>query len=209
MGIYENARRATQQKLTDTFWKIYQTRPISKITVKEITEQCGVGRGTFYNHFQDVYAILDGIEQELSVSLNALCEQVRGQALGLTDFNRILYDCYSDSKTREYVQLLVLEHRDPFFAQDYTNTLKKLLFEVCVEDEAEACTPKEKLILNGAISAFVNLLLDCICTAIDIDISEINEFMMGIMQNGVYVTLTNRFGIHALKNPFSMSLTRG
>lgn len=206
MGIYENARKATRQKLTDAFWTLYQNRPISKITVKEIAERCGVGRGTFYNHFQDVYAILEEIEKELSVSLNALCEQVRGQTLGLTDFNRILYDCYSDEKIREYVRLLVLEHRDPFFAQDYTNTLKKLLYEVCVEVDEEECTSKEKLVLDGAISAVVNLLLNCICTTMDIH--EINELIIGFMQNGVYVTLTNRFGIHALKNPFSMTFTR-
>lgn len=203
MGIYENARKATRQKLTEAFWKLYQERPISKITVKEIAERCGVGRGTFYNHFQDVYAILEEIEQELSVSLNALCEQVRGQALGLTDFNRVLYDCYSDETMREYVRLLVLEHRDPFFAQDYTNTLKKLLYEVCVEVDEEECTQKEKLVLDGAISAVVNLLLNCICTTMDIQ--EINELILGFMQNGIYVTLTNRFGIHALKNPFAVA----
>lgn len=203
MGIYENARKATRQKLTEAFWKLYQERPISKITVKEIAERCGVGRGTFYNHFPDVYAILEEIEQELSVSLNALCEQVRGQALGLTDFNRVLYDCYSDETMREYVRLLVLEHRDPFFAQDYTNTLKKLLYEVCVEVDEEECTSKEKLVLDGAISAVVNLLLNCICTTMDIQ--EINELILGFMQNGIYVTLTNRFGIHALKNPFAVA----
>lgn len=203
MGIYENARKATRQKLTEAFWKLYQERPISKITVKEIAERCGVGRGTFYNHFQDVYAILEEIEQELSVSLNALCEQVRGQALGLTDFNRVLYDCYSDETMREYVRLLVLEHRDPFFAQDYTNTLKKLLYEVCVDVDEEECTSKEKLVLDGAISAVVNLLLNCICTTMDIQ--EINELILGFMQNGIYVTLTNRFGIHALKNPFAVA----
>lgn len=202
MGIYENARKATRQKLTEAFWKLYQERPISKITVKEIAAQCGVGRGTFYNHFPDVYAILEEIERELSVSLNALCEQVRGQTLGLTDFNRVLYDCYSDETMREYVRLLVLEHRDPFFAQDYTNTLKKLLYEVCVEVDEEECTSKEKLVLDGAISAVVNLLLNCICTTMDIQ--EINELILGFMQNGIYVTLTNRFGIHALKNPFAV-----
>ena len=40
------------------------------------------------------------------------------------------------------------------------------------------------------------------------DIQEINELIIGIMQNGVYVTLTNWFGIHALKNPFSMAFAR-
>lgn len=206
MGIYENARKATRQKLTDAFWEMYKERPISKITVKELVAACSVGRGTFYNHFQDVYAILEEIEHELSGSLNVLCEQVRGQALGLTDFNKILYDCYNDEKMREYVRLLVLKHRDPFFAQEYTNTLKQLLSEICVDSTSKECTPKEKLILDGAISAVVNLLLNCICTTMDIH--EINELIIGFMQNGIYVTLTNRFGIHALKNPFATPFTQ-
>ena len=37
------------------------TYPLNKITIADITEQCGVNRQTFYYHFQDIYALLEWI----------------------------------------------------------------------------------------------------------------------------------------------------
>ncbi len=37
------------------------TKPIEKITIKEITDKAGVIRPTFYNHFQDKYELLEWI----------------------------------------------------------------------------------------------------------------------------------------------------
>ena len=37
------------------------SRPIEKITIKEITDRAGVIRPTFYNHFQDKYELLEWI----------------------------------------------------------------------------------------------------------------------------------------------------
>lgn len=201
MGIYENARKATKEKIKDTFWEMYKTKPISKITVKELSEACAIGRGTFYNHFEDVYAVLDDIENELSFSLNAMCTQIYEKIPSLTDFSEFLYKYYNNQKTQNYIQVLVLEHRDPFFSKDYIQTLKELLYDVCVEHDKTVQSEKEKVIVDGAISSVVILLLNCICTT-ELTLEETNEIIIGFMQNGIYITLTNRFGIDLLKNPF-------
>ena len=38
-----------------------ETEPFDKITVKDIVEDCGVNRQTFYYHFQDIYDLLGWI----------------------------------------------------------------------------------------------------------------------------------------------------
>jgi probable dihydroxyacetone kinase regulator len=38
-----------------------QKRPIDKITVKDLVEECGVTRQTFYNHFYDIYDLVEWI----------------------------------------------------------------------------------------------------------------------------------------------------
>lgn len=204
MGIYENARNATKNRIVENFWTLYKNKPIEKITVRELAEASGIGRGTFYNHFQDVYAVLEDIEAKLSMSLNNMCVDVRKNIPTLAGLNRVLYTYYGEEMTQDYIRLLVLEHRDPFFAGRYLEELKNLVTDVCMEPDHTVSSDKEKMIIDGAITAVTDLLLNCICKS-SLTIEETDELILGFMQNGFYVTLTSRFDIHALKNPFTFS----
>jgi probable dihydroxyacetone kinase regulator len=50
--------------LAESLKELSETRPIEKITIKEITDKAGVIRPTFYNHFQDKYELLEWIVRE-------------------------------------------------------------------------------------------------------------------------------------------------
>ncbi len=43
---------------------LLEERPLDKITVKDITDRCGLTRNTFYYHFQDIYDLLGYIFRE-------------------------------------------------------------------------------------------------------------------------------------------------
>ncbi len=51
----------TKQGIRMSFIKLLNERPLDKITVKDIVEDCGVNRNTFYYHFQDIYALLEDV----------------------------------------------------------------------------------------------------------------------------------------------------
>ena len=53
--------------LAESLKELSKTRPIEKITIKEITDKAGVIRPTFYNHFQDKYELLEWIVREDSM----------------------------------------------------------------------------------------------------------------------------------------------
>ena len=50
-----------KREIKNSFIKLLTERPISQITVKDIVEDCGVNRNSFYYHFQDVYDLVDWI----------------------------------------------------------------------------------------------------------------------------------------------------
>ncbi|MGI5888853.1 MAG: TetR/AcrR family transcriptional regulator C-terminal domain-containing protein [Oscillospiraceae bacterium] len=50
---------STKQALADSLKKLASRKPLEKITVKDIVEDCNVNRQTFYYHFQDIYDLLD------------------------------------------------------------------------------------------------------------------------------------------------------
>lgn len=55
---------STKEALGSALKKMLSVKPIDKITVKDIVEQCGVNRQTFYYHFDDVYDLLEWVFEE-------------------------------------------------------------------------------------------------------------------------------------------------
>jgi len=54
-------KNAIDVVLAESLKELAATRPIEKITIKEITDRAGVIRPTFYNHFQDKYELMEWI----------------------------------------------------------------------------------------------------------------------------------------------------
>ncbi len=51
----------TEQAIVDSFLKLLDERPINKISVRDIVEDCGINRNTFYYHFADIHALVDEV----------------------------------------------------------------------------------------------------------------------------------------------------
>ena len=59
-------------------------KPLDKVTISDITDDCGISRNTFYYHFQDITALLEHI-------LNADVERVLSQHLDMDSWDCLLY----------------------------------------------------------------------------------------------------------------------
>ncbi len=67
------SQNAIDLVLAESLKSLSTTKPIEKITIKEITDKAGVIRPTFYNHFQDKYELLEWITvNELFVPVDPL-----------------------------------------------------------------------------------------------------------------------------------------
>ena len=51
----------TKQAIQASFLKLLDTYPLRDITVRMITEDCGINRKSFYYHYQDIYSVLEWI----------------------------------------------------------------------------------------------------------------------------------------------------
>ena len=59
----------TQRAIAESLIKLLNERPLDKITIKDIVEDCGINRNTFYYHFEDIPSLVKQI-------LNAEAEKV-------------------------------------------------------------------------------------------------------------------------------------
>ena len=55
----------TKYVLGDSLKKLLQKKPLNKITVTEIVNDCSMNRMTFYYHFKDIYDLADWTLQEV------------------------------------------------------------------------------------------------------------------------------------------------
>ncbi|MDE6201806.1 MAG: TetR/AcrR family transcriptional regulator [Clostridiales bacterium] len=51
----------TRNAIIASFLKLLEERPLNKITIKDIVEDCGINRNSFYYHFQDIPALIGEI----------------------------------------------------------------------------------------------------------------------------------------------------
>lgn len=49
----------TKRALEQSLKNLLQQKPLSKITISDITEDCGISRMTFYYHFKDLYDLVE------------------------------------------------------------------------------------------------------------------------------------------------------
>ncbi len=54
----------TRKAIKESFIRLLEQHPLNDITVKDIVEECGINRNSFYYHYQDLPALIEEIIKE-------------------------------------------------------------------------------------------------------------------------------------------------
>lgn len=89
----------TQRAIMESFVRLLNQRPLDKITVKDIVQDCGISRNTFYYHFQDIYDLLQAtfsavLDNVLSEDLTTWQESLMACTRFALENRRALYHVY-------------------------------------------------------------------------------------------------------------------
>lgn len=110
----------TKKAIMASFFKLLEKNPLDKITVKSITDDCGVNRNTFYYYYQDIYELLEDIfmqEAEKTISeMSELNSWQDGLCVGLKfiiENKRVVFHAYN-SLGRETVERFLYKVTDDF-----------------------------------------------------------------------------------------------
>lgn len=71
----------TKDAIKQSFMKLLNSKPLSKITVKEIVEDCKINRNSFYYHYNDIPSLVEEI-------LNEQVDEIVSLGAGAS-----IYDC--------------------------------------------------------------------------------------------------------------------
>lgn len=102
----------TKEAIKNSLIKLLNERPINKITIKDITDDCGINRNSFYYHYSDLpsliseivnaeadriinkYSKIDSIEEGLSVAIDFALENKAAVMHIHNSPNREIYESY-------------------------------------------------------------------------------------------------------------------
>lgn len=180
----------TKRALEASLKKLVKTKPLNKITVSDITDDCGINRMTFYYHFKDIYDLVEWI-----------CYEDVAKVLG----DNKTYDTWQEG----FLDLfeLVLENKD-FIMNVYNSVSKehietflyKLTFKLMedvVEEQAKGMNVNDMdkyFIANFYKYAFVGLMLEWIKDGMKKDPKKIIEKLSAVIQGSIKEAL-NRLKI--------------
>jgi len=108
-----SASIVTENALASSLKSLMKKYPINKISVKMVTDKCGVTRHTFYNHFHDVYDLLEWIfENEVIDELDEYCSLSNWKkgifiVLKYTLDNKIICSNTCKSLGREHLEMFL------------------------------------------------------------------------------------------------------
>ena len=66
---HANKALFTKQAMYHALKKLITTKSINKITIKDITDTCGLNRQTFYYHFNDIYHLLKWLFEQEAIDI--------------------------------------------------------------------------------------------------------------------------------------------
>jgi len=69
--------KQTHREIMDTLLKLLEEKNINRVTVSEICRSVGINRSTFYEHFLDVYDVLEKIADEIGNEAHKLAPKKR------------------------------------------------------------------------------------------------------------------------------------
>lgn len=135
--------RKTKKALKEGLTKLMLEKSINNISVKELTEEVDINRGTFYLHYRDVFDMVEQIESELLRDFTKIMdshttEKLTGQPLPF------LIDLFAFLKENADIAAAFLGSYGDI---SFVNKLKEIVREKCLNDWM-------KMFNNGKVNKF-------------------------------------------------------
>lgn len=187
MKGYENVKVDTKGRIIRAFWELYKTTRIEKITVKSITDACGIYRTTFYLHFADVYAVLEHIEYCLLKEIReVVMDHENPTRIEREKFLNDLFLCFTDNF--DYLRVLLDGKHNPEFSRLYKAELTN---RICMVHQIDIASMDQeiKAIALKSLEAMINLYLS-LGDIPNVSFDKLVKVIDGYMHNGIINTLS-------------------
>lgn len=174
----------TKQALTAALKELLRTKPISKVTISDICNQCGIRRQSFYYHFADLPELVEWIcwsEAEKALKENK----------GYASWQEGFYDIFLVAKKEKPFIMNIYHSVSGDTLQSYLFRLTMPLLKNVVEEVAHSLkiddiTESDKLFIERFYSsAFVDVMLEWVARDMQDDPKVIIEHLSPLVKGTI------------------------
>lgn len=175
----------TEKAIIDSFLKLLNERPLDKITIKDIVEDCGINRNTFYYHFEDIPSLVKTIlntETQKAFSEHGDMVSWEDSFLEASQFalqnKKVVYHIYNSVRREEVEQ--------------YLSSITQEVMRQYVETEAKDVKASEEdkaLIVSFYKSALVGMILDWLNTGMQYEPQQVVKRLGSMLEGNIKAAL--------------------
>ena len=173
----------TKKTLAEALKRAMKAKPLSKITVSEIINDCGVNRKTFYYHFEDIYALLkwmleqEAIEVVKKFDLLVNPEEALAFVIDYVDTNKHIINCAYDSMGRDEMKR--------FFLTDLYGVVRSIIDSFAGEIGAAVDDDFKDFMTTFYTEALAGMLINYFQGSERRGRQELIDYILLILQNSI------------------------
>lgn len=173
----------TKKKIVDTFWQIAKTKPLKKITVREITSNASLNRGTYYEYFADINDLIAYAEEEIFIDFQHNTKEIfqTDKKVDIRNFSNQLVRLFTCHDYRLFLLLGV--SGDPDFVARIKTELTQYLFPFIKSTPLE---PYASYLIAYTTSATTGLLLHWHEQNKELSANELAEIIYHLSTQGLF-----------------------
>lgn len=174
----------TRKAIKQVFIRLMTEKAITKITIKEISDEANINRKTFYSHYADVNGVLDDIENDVLEQLWRLIENL--------DIQKTIYNPYPIFKELtniinndfDFYKYLLQSASDSRFLEKIKHVLKNRIIEIAgLEINNKEMLPYA---VEFAVAGILSVYREWFNSDRTYSLEKISDFAGSLTFNGLY-----------------------
>lgn len=177
---YRNAIRTKKMIMAAFAELIGEKKRISNISVSELAERADIAKSTFYNHYDDVYAVADEMIRELTEGLNSIIDAM--EADKTNDYTTYVKSIFAFLRENEDLYRKLAESPDAVF---FINRIKQVVTRRVFSNISSPFLSKNKVERQVQITflahACVDTMVDYFKGDIDMKFDDFEKTILKIL----------------------------
>ena len=120
--------KKTKRSIKNAFIKLRSTKPLERITIKELVESAEISKATFYLHYRDIYDLSDSLQKELIQEILQSLDQPKLFLSDTTAFTSALFYAFSDHHSM--IEILFSGSQSAILPLSIEKELKEYIFKI-------------------------------------------------------------------------------
>lgn len=174
--------KRTKAMMRDALMDLMDEMPFGKITAKDITNRADLNRATFYLHYNNVYELLDELENEIAAGFSRMLEQIEIKKGAEWEYPVVGQICNYIVDNQRLCRCLLLNPRSDRFARKLTEIMKRKGMQVKEKMGKEFDPVREEYIHQFIACGAMGMVKQWLLEGLPMSKKEMTDFTMLIIR---------------------------